>query len=341
MKNISKVHQGNVLEILKLLDPQLVNCIVTSPPYFQLRNYNSAPTKWPEISYIPMAGLPAVIVPAMECCLGLEPDPISFIAHLVEIFREAYRVLRDDGTLWLNIGDSYVNTAKNATPEQATKKSGLQGGMKTQLQSIKQNAKRGEGLKHKDLIGIPWRLAFALQADGWYLRQDNIWSKPNPMPESVKDRCTKAHEYIFLLSKKPKYYFNAKAIATQSDRAGEKSYHNFDNKKYDAILHDRWKDQFDGRNWGGEGVANKRSVWSIATHAFPGAHFATFPPDIPETCIKAGCPEGGAVMDMFDGSGTTRWVAYKLFCDYYGIEINPDFIAISDGRMKEFENQLF
>src|SRR5688572_17892733 len=208
----NKIYCGDVLDILDQVPDKFVNCIVTSPPYFALRDYSVEPTEWPDIIFTPMAGLPDVEIPAMTCCLGLEPDPISFTAHLVYIFRKCYRALKDDGTLWLNLGDSYISPGKNRTEAQASENSTLEGGLSTQLQALKQPAKKAAGLKQKDLIGIPWRVAFALQADGWYLRSDIIWAKPNPMPESVTDRPTKAHEYLFLLSKSPRYFYDADAI---------------------------------------------------------------------------------------------------------------------------------
>jgi DNA modification methylase len=211
-----KLHNGDCLEVLKTLEPESINCCVTSPPYYGLRDYGIPPTEWPEIEFYPMPGMPAIKIPAQRCCLGLEKDPVSFIGHCVYVFRDVSRVLRDDGTLWLNLGDSYHGGGSTTKNGQNTRlyesKSTLQS-KHTEGSCNRRPKPRGyPGYKPKDLIGIPWKVAFALQADGWYLRQDIIWSKPNPMPESVKDRCTKAHEYIFLLSKSSKYYYDHEAI---------------------------------------------------------------------------------------------------------------------------------
>jgi DNA modification methylase len=302
---VNRIYQHNVMEGWPLTD-QSVHCIVTSPPYWGLRDYG------------------------VEGQLGLEKTPEEFIENMVKVFREAKRVLKDDGTLWVNIGDSYASVDKWGGSSGGKHAKGLHG------QSGIGRAKREYGeLKPKDLVGIPWMLAFALRSDGWYLRQDIIWHKPNPMPESVIDRCTKAHEYIFHFSKNQKYFFDSNAIKTPSIRSGEKSYHDFNNKKYEAILHDRWKDQFDGRNWGGGGVANKRSVWEIPTNSFKGAHFATFPVELPALCIKAGCPTDGLVLDPFIGAGTTAVAARKLNRNFIGLELNPDYIAIAERRLQK------
>lgn len=262
------LHLGDCREILKSLPEQSVNTCVTSPPYFGLRDYG------------------------MDDQIGLEPTPDEFVAALVEVFREVRRVLRDDGTVWLNLGDSYARQAGNEESKLATlhtmsvgqKKVHEAGGMR------KGKNKPPPGLKQKDLIGIPWRVAFALQADGWYLRQDIIWHKPNPMPESVRDRCTKAHEYIFLLSKSPRYYFDAEAIAEASTSSFGKGIINAEQKVVGVDGHETKRAH---SGWmGGDGkTRNKRSVWTITPKPFRGAHFATFPPDLVEPCILAGCPE--------------------------------------------------
>jgi len=256
------------------LPDQSVHTCVTSPPYFGLRDYGH------------------------DGQIGLEPTPGVFVAKLVEVFREVRRVLRDDGTLWLNLGDSYA---------------------------------RQEGLKPKDLIGIPWRVAFALQADGWYLRQDIIWHKPNPMPESVRDRCTKAHEYIFLLSKSQRYYFDSEAIkedAVTPPAARDKASEGY---QADYPKGDRFSSG--ERVWGQDGKKNKRSVWTVATKPFKGAHFATFPPDLIEPCILAGCPKDGVVLDPFGGAGTTGMVAQRNQRKFVLCEINPEYARMAEDRI--------
>lgn len=309
---INTIIQGDCLETLKQIPDKSVNCCVTSPPYFGLRDYGH------------------------DGQIGLEETPEQFVQKLVEVFLEVRRVLKDDGTLWLNLGDSYCSTAPGSIGDKLNQRGILDGVSNARAEvSRKKRPQTPNGMKPKDLIGIPWMVAFALRADGWWLRQDIIWSKPNPMPESVTDRCTKAHEYIFLLSKSPKYYYNAKSIKTVSDRGGQKSYHNFSNPKYKAVVDERWKDQFDGRNWGSNGIANKRSVWTVATKPFSDAHFATFPEDLIVDCIKAGCPEDGIVLDPFMGAGTTALVARKLNRNFIGCELNPEYIKIAENRIKK------
>jgi DNA modification methylase len=292
-----QLHIGDALQILKTMPDQSVNCWVTSPPYWGLRDYG------------------------VDGQLGLEKTPEEYVAKMVEIFREARRVLRDDGTLWLNLGDSY-NNFRVSTPPQTVHNGEIRG-------KFKGRRPVSNSLKEKDLVGIPWMVAFALRADGWYLRQDIIWHKPNPMPESVKDRCTKAHEYLFLLSKSERYYFDQDAIKDPSSTTEEQA-----NSKWKTRRELRGKGQKEGvyhgvkdsvpfGNW--SPMRNKRSVWTIPTHPFPQAHFATFPPALVEPCILAGCPECGIVGDMFAGSGTTGEVALKHFRRFVGIELNPTY----------------
>jgi site-specific DNA-methyltransferase (adenine-specific) len=277
---------------------------VTSPPYFGLRDYGHAGQ------------------------IGLEATPDAFVAKLVEVFREVRRVLRDDGTLWLNLGDSYArNPAKGQhKPGDNGKQAYIydNGGGRASSTSL-------PGLRDKQLIGIPWRVAFALQADGWYLRQDIIWHKPNPMPESVRDRCTKAHEYVFLLSKGPRYYFDAEAIKEpgvvpagtkgakgSAERAGQKGV-NARPPEYKIY----------------DGTRNRRSVWTVTTKPYSGAHFATFPPDLIEPCILAGAPLGGTVLDPFGGSGTTAGVAVKHGRKAILCELNPEYAALIPQRVRQ------
>jgi DNA modification methylase len=262
--------------------------------------------------------------------LGLEDTPEEFVENLVRVFKEVKRVLRDDGTVWLNLGDSYYNYRPGKG--QALSKQSVSNTDQDLPQDCARRGNKIAGLKEKDLVGIPWRVAFALQADGWYLRQDIIWHKPNPMPESVRDRCTKSHEYIFLLSKNPKYYYDNEAIKEDAKSAGKKS------------------DGFKGRQGGAEyhatsgGIGseekiynkkNKRSVWTITTKPYKEAHFATFPTELIEPCVLAGCPEGGTVLDPFGGSGTTGLVASKHNRNAVLCELNEGYIDIAEKRLND------
>ena len=291
-----KILQGNCLEVLKYLPEQSVNTCITSPPYWGLRNYQE------------------------EEQLGLEDTPEEFVESLVKVFREVKRVLRDDGTVWLNLGDSYSSGGRTTTTNQTLRGDKDYGVTRP---------KPSKGIKPKDLVGIPWRVAFALQADGWYLRQDIIWHKPNPMPESVRDRCTKAHEYIFLLSKNVKYYFDNESIkedgVIKAGTKGAKGSQERQNQKGVNARPPEYK-IYDGKR-------KKRSVWTVTTKPFKGAHFATFPPDLIEPCVLAGCPEGGTVLDPFGGAGTTGLVAEQNNRDSILIELNPDYIEIAKERL--------
>jgi len=284
-----KFYLGNVLEVIKHLPEKSVQCCPTSPPYFGLRDYGLPATDWPEIVYTPMAGLPQIIVPAWSGCLGLESTPELYIAHIVLIYREVWRVLRDDGTCFLNIGDSYSGSGKGF----GALNHGKLGKHANEFMHSKNIV--SEGLKAKDLIGIPWRLAFALQADGWYLRSDIIWEKPNAMPESVTDRPTKSHEYMFLLAKSQKYYYDAEAIKEPAawERWGKQT----TQKRNPGTM--SWVPDKSKEELSAMGKKNKRTVWRIPTKPFKGAHYAVFPPDLIEPCILAGtspqaCPVCGA-----------------------------------------------
>jgi DNA modification methylase len=252
--------QGDCIETLQKLDDKSINTCITSPPYWGLRNYNDE-----------------------EKQLGMEDTPEEFVDNLVKVFREVKRVLRDDGTVWLNLGDSYARTGGDSS-----KKGRHWDDRKNNPNTGHNRYAKDIGLKPKDLVGIPWRVALALQQDGWYLRQDIIWHKPNPMPESVKDRCTKAHEYIFLLSKNVKYYFDNEAIKEDAKfPEGPNSAHSIRKGSDDPKMRTRI-----GLNRiGANPKRNKRSVWTITTKPFKGAHFATFPMDLIEPCVLAGCPE--------------------------------------------------
>ena len=308
------IHQGDCRQVLATLPDESVHCVVTSPPYFGLRDYGTAGQ------------------------IGLEANFRDYIETMGELFRQIWRVLREDGTLWLNLGDSY-NSGGNPVGEDTIRSSTLQGGKSTQANSRRSFAK---DLPPKNLLGIPWRVALTLQANGWYLRQDIIWSKPNPMPESVTDRCTKAHEYIFLLSKSERYYYDAEAIAepvTFSTIARLNNSRGFlkksgNKERKDATERGCPQTGVAGSiPWEGS-MRNKRSVWEIATQPFSEAHFATFPPALIEPCILAGCPNGGTVLDPFGGSGTTGLVADRLGRNAILIELNPDYAVMAERRIK-------
>jgi DNA modification methylase len=302
------LYLGDCLEVLRTLPDASVHTCVTSPPYFGLRDYGH------------------------DGQIGLEPTPYEFVAALVEVFREVRRVLRDDGTLWLNLGDSYASRTKGTG---GAGKSTL--GPNRNLQNIdfqKMDARRFScGLPDKQLIGIPWRVAFALQADGWYLRQDIIWHKPNPMPESVRDRCTKAHEYIFLLSKSPRYYFDANEIREPYANGGEWIGRDANAARVKSGGNSDRADKGARATTGHPAGRNRRSVWTVATKPFKGAHFATFPPALIEPCILAGCPEGGTVLDPFGGAGTTGLVATQAGRDAVLCEINPEYVEMARTRI--------
>lgn len=271
--------------------------------------------------------------------IGLEQTPEEYIAAMVEVFRCVRDVLADDGTLWLNIGDSYASTApgtRNAPQTKGSKTNPEQwGNFRPDL--------RNQGIKPKDLIGIPWMLAFALRADGWYLRQDIIWSKPNPMPESVRDRCTKAHEYIFLLSKSGRYFFDSEAMKETATHAGkrvslgEKSFSKGQAKGAGIRASvNGLADYYDVPP-----TRNRRSVWTVATRPYKGAHFATFPPALIEPCILAGSRPGDIVLDPFTGSGTTASVALQHGRQYLGCELNPAYQPLQDARIADAVGPLF
>jgi DNA modification methylase len=302
-----RLYLGDVREVLAELPDESVHCVVTSPPYWGLRDY------------------------AVEGQLGLEPTPDQYIHNMVAVFREVRRVLRRDGTCWLNIGDSYTSTAwggsvhgtGGATEKQATN-----------IGSFHESRAR-TGLKPKDLCGIPWRLAFALQQDGWYLRAEIIWAKPNPMPESVTDRPTKAHEQVFLLTRSPRYFYDAGAVREPpAESVIARSAYKVGGVKRDASRNDHdqgercsFSDFLAGRNL--------RSVWEIPTEPFPQAHFATYPQALVERCVKAGCPEDGTVLDPFIGSGTTALVARRLGRKCIGIELSPEYAQICLDRTRQ------
>jgi DNA modification methylase len=317
--------QGDCLEVLRGMEDGIVQTCVTSPPYYGLRDYG------------------------VDGQIGLEETPEAYVAKLVAVFREVRRVLKDNGTLWLNLGDSYNGSGKGGD------KIGNEGKQTTNAGSItvKNKAMRLDELKPKDLLMIPARVALALQADGWYLRSEIVWHKPNPMPESVRDRPTKAHEMIYLLAKSQRYYYDADAILEPAvekkweSRLERKSDKSFPDNKINGI---RTKIKFGG-NTGSQtgnptysgkeyvytGTRNRRDVWTVTTKPYRLAHFATFPPDLIEPCVLAGSAVGDIVLDPFGGSGTTAEVAVKNGRDYIVIELNPAYIELTKERLAKVQ----
>jgi DNA modification methylase len=269
--------------------------------------------------------------------LGLEATPEEYVKNMTDVFREVGRVLKPEGTLWLNLGDSYVTQHPTGTKDDDTgwKHGQLSKGYQARSGGV------GNGRKVKDIAGIPWRTAFALQADGWWLRQDIIWHKPNPMPESVTDRCTKAHEYIFLLTKSAKYYYDNEAIKEKGKVKYTSKSFIPSSKKDKKSLNDTCATGASENNRSNKLISssNKRSVWTVTTKPYKEAHFATYPPDLITPCILAGCPEGGIVLDPFMGSGTTALVALKHNRHYVGFELNPDYIELIEKRVAPWKHQ--
>ena len=358
---MNKIEFGDCRETMRKWASQGVKAqtCVTSPPYYGLRDYGTA--KWEggdvncehigaKVNPLKVGGFtgerlrkengtenekylsykhkcPDCNAKRIDAQLGLEETPEEYIKAMVEVFRCVWDVLEDDGTLWVNIGDSYCNSNgfARASPEYQR-----EGRNNMPANDRKLDKLHATGLKTKDLIGIPWMLAFALRADGWYLRQDIIWSKPNPMPESVQDRCTKAHEYIFLLSKSHKYLFDHVAIKEPMKGEPEARDKNAEGYQADYSKGDRFSKG--ERVFGADGMANKRSVWTVNTKPYSGAHFAVFPTELIEPCILSGAPVGGIVLDPFMGSGTTAQVAQDLGRQYLGCELNPDYGKLQKKR---------
>jgi DNA modification methylase len=295
----NEILQGDVIDIIKILSAESINCIITSPPYFGLRDYGLPPTHWPEVAYAPMAGLSEIIIPAMSCCFGLEDTIEAYVGHMVLVWRGLWRVLRGDGVGFLNLGDSYSTGASGQNFLDPENKRPGGGRAKNEgdyghIRIIRNS--QSIGLPPKNLIGIPWRCAFALQADGWYLRSDVIWAKMNPMPESVVDRPTKAHEYVFLLAKSERYWWDQEAIREPHKKDSLKRYEyglqaTAPKDGYISAGSDtgafKCERVGDHINYAGR---NKRTVWSIATKPFPSAHFAVMPEALVEPCLLAGCP---------------------------------------------------
>lgn len=330
------LHHGHALDVLRTLPEASVHCCVTSPPYWGLRDYGA------------------------ERQIGAEDTMDDYLHNLLQVMEEVRRVLRVDGTLWLNLGDAYVSSSGKRKPfDPAGNKQG------SNPASIAAPGSRTvEGIAPKNLMGIPWRVAFALQAAGWFLRCDIIWAKPNPMPESVQDRPTRAHEYLFLLSKSERYYYDHESVKEPAVHASDAPRNRWDTK--DALIPGQKPQKRTGRDKGNAktfcsgvytegkcfdngaqcprgshgnkpnetGLRNRRSVWTVATRPFPGAHFATFPPELITPCILAGCPMGGVVLDPFFGSGTTGDVAQTYRRRWIGIELNPDYCALAARRVQ-------
>jgi DNA modification methylase len=331
---MNRIINADALEALRELTAGEVDCCICSPPYLGLRDYGAAGQ------------------------IGLEKTPEGYISRLVQVFAEVKRVLRDDGTLWIVIGDSYAGSGKGGNPDMYAPNA------VSRYRTKGIPTPKCKGIKPKDLFGIPWMLAFALRSDGWYLRQDIIWSKPNPMPESVRDRCTKSHEYIFLLSKSRNYYFDASAIAEpctdstlkrikQNTAAQAGSYRPVGRDKpmkaaaprYGGNKYTASPDIFcrtkSGNAYKYRPSCNKRSVWSVSTQPFKVAHFATFPPELIRPCILAASRPGGVVLDPFFGSGTTGLVAAQHCREYIGIEINPEYVKIAQKRLLDVQQRMF
>lgn len=310
--------QGDCRDLLRDLPGGSVHCCVTSPPYYGLRDYG------------------------VDGQIGLEAGPGEFVEELVAVFREVRRVLRDDGTLWLNLGDTYVGgrnggIGSSAITSQRNHKAARAAWEKRASEGTH---RRPEGLKPKDLIGIPWRVAFALQADGWWLRSDIVWHKPNPMPESVEDRPTRSHEYIFLLSKSERYWYDADAIREPLSPKSHTTYGSVRGSKggdaLGKVKSDNWSAKVRKPRLKEDGTpagANARDVWTVASQPFAGAHFATFPPRLIEPCVLAGCPAGGTVLDPFGGAGTTGLVADRLGRNAVLIELSPAYAQMARERI--------
>lgn len=312
-----QLHHGDCLDVLKTLESESINTCVTSPPYYGLRDYG------------------------VNGQIGLEETPQEYVKKMVAVFREVKRVLKKEGTLWLNLGDSYSASGRGAGTKNLSAKQTSNTGSKhlqshlEQLGQVGRNwVKPPEGFKRKELLGIPWRVAFALQDDGWYLRQDIIWHKPNPMPESVRDRCTKAHEYIFLLSKSPRYFFDIDAIKEPMKAVSikrQKNGWNGDRQRTMPLSFTPHSMSHFGKE--SSGFRNKRSVWTVTTKPFKGAHFATFPKDLILPCVLAGAPINGSVLDPFMGAGTTGLVAKETQRSFVGIELNAEYFEIAKKRI--------
>jgi DNA modification methylase len=371
--------QGDVIDVLAGLPDESIHCVVTSPPYFGLRDYGTArweggdpicghiafdkprndttngnrgghfdtgtrgtqPAKQYRQQYRDTCGKCGAT--RVDRQIGLEPTPDAFVARMVAVFREVRRVLRRDGTCWINLGDSYAGSWGAQSRPTTTDPGQLDGGSMLSARQIAahpkgqtgtSSLKNTPGLKPKDLMGVPWRVALALQADGWWLRSDIIWGKSNPMPESVTDRPTRSHEYLFLLTKAARYHYDADAIrephATEPHAPGNTG------KRFDpdgASNGHHWNAERMTEVWGNPAGRNKRSVWTIATEPYPDAHFATYPTELVRPCVLAGCPAGGVVLDPFVGSGTTVLVALRHGRRAIGVDLNSKYLEMASRRI--------
>lgn len=355
---------ADVLDALRLLPDQSIQCCITSPPYWGLRDYGTATWEGGDVECDHQVGRSIRTLTDKskkqitntgsygdeaicqgECCphcgavridqqLGLEKTPEEYVEKMVTIFREVRRVLKDDGTLWLNLGDSYAGSGQGWGSNLSNYPN-----YKDKYIYREPPGYKGHGCKPKDLVGIPWMVAFALRADGWYLRSDIIWSKPNPMPESVKDRPTKSHEYIFLMSKSQKYYYDADAIKEdQITPIDTKSHQTFGaaGGKAEQV----YGSKVSGKQWNPNGKRNARSVWTITTQPYPEAHFATFPELLADKCILAGSRKGDIVIDIFGGSGTVAAMAKKHGRRFVSIELNKDYCRLHLDRLRQEELEL-
>lgn len=370
------IHCGDALGILRTMPEASIQCCITSPPYWGLRDYGTA--SWSggiqDCDHVQRHGLQGKTgqradrgytgqIPYKGECgkcgamrvdqqIGLEETPALFVAKMVEVFAEVRRVLRDDGTLWLNLGDSY-----NSHPGQRTVHDKVGTKQLTNRGSNETASRKCPDFKAKDLIGIPWRVAIALQADGWWLRSDIIWHKPNPMPESVTDRPTRSHEHIFLLAKSERYYYDYESVLepaaylgpngaqkspyaqgfgrrSEEEEGGRRLKRSREISKVHGNLPGR-SDNGNACNKPDQVARNLRDVWRVQTEPFPEAHFATFPPKLIEPCVIAGCPVGGTILDPFSGAGTTGLVAKKHGRQFVGIELNPDYVAMAEKRLSQ------
>ena len=362
MAKVNTILQGDVIERLKDIEDNTIQCVVTSPPYWGLRDYGTATwiggdedcshkreskksekTITGHKNFEEMNGVgDAIYKTKCHRCgatredeqLGLEETPEEYVENMVKVFREVRRTLKDDGTLWLNLGDTYVANKGNSKAGFNERYFGKKFKTDKQSDTYKNtNITIKNPNAPKNLVGIPWRVAFALQQDGWYLRQDIIWHKPNPMPESVTDRCTKSHEYIFLLTKSANYYYDAESI---KEKTLTNDNTNRDRDK-DRLNNTPGRTRMAGLKTNNYEKRNKRSVWKINTKPYKDAHFAVFPEKLPELCIKAGSKKGDIVLDPFFGSGTTGFVAQRLYRKWLGIELNPEYIKIANKRFVQQE----
>jgi DNA modification methylase len=356
---VNKIEFGDCRETMRKWASEGIKAqtCVTSPPYYGLRDYGTG--KWvggdKNCDHVEsenkhggqradrnQEGYKKQYKDVCKKCnavredgqIGLEETPEQYIKAMVEVFRCVWDVLEDDGTLWVNIGDSYYNYRPGKG--QALVKQTVANSEQDLPQTCARRGNKLDGLKEKDLIGIPWMLAFALRADGWYLRQDIIWHKPNPMPESVQDRCTKAHEYIFLLSKSPKYYYDIDSIKEDAHTTDTSDR----NRDETRLNNTPGRTRMSGLTTNHYEKKNKRSVWTVTTKPYEGAHFAVFPTDLIEPCILAGAPAGGVVLDPFMGSGTTAQVAQDLGRKYLGCELNPAYQPLQKKRLAQQSLEL-